>query len=140
MRRIFQTIVRYNVLFWIGGVTYYLIEKLWRGYSDESMIITAGLIMIYTGLLNEGEKWDTPFQVQLYKSWIFTLVLEFLTGCVVNILICPEISQDKLRGNLHCSFYLFVHLQLFWMIWSDGLYLAKKDQHIGFDEKEKTNE
>lgn len=75
------------VLLLIGGNLYYLIEILWRGYSHWSMFILGGLCFIYAGLQNEYTEWNYPFWKQLLKVEFFVLIGEFVTGCVVNILL-----------------------------------------------------
>lgn len=75
------------LLIWmIGGDVYYGIELLWRGYSHESMFILGGICLVLIGLLNEipyTKNWY--FEQQVLVGDLIVLVLEFFTGCVVNI-------------------------------------------------------
>lgn len=75
------------VLFLIGGNLYYSIEILWRGYSHWSMFILGGLCFIYAGLQNEYIEWNYSFWKQILKVELFVLIGEFVTGCIVNILL-----------------------------------------------------
>lgn len=76
----------YTVLFYTGGLLYYLAEILYRGHSHVSMFILGGICFILVGKLNEGFlEWDTPLLVQgLIESVIIT-TLELGTGIVVNL-------------------------------------------------------
>lgn len=78
-------IFKESVLFLFGGTIYYLIEVLARGYSHWSMFLLGGLCFIIIGLLNEFYKWDMLFQYQMGIGAIVITVLEFITGCIVNL-------------------------------------------------------
>lgn len=78
-------ILKESVLFLFGGTIYYLIEILSRGYSHWSMFLLGGLCFIIIGLLNEFYKWDMLFQYQMGIGAIVITVLEFITGCIVNL-------------------------------------------------------
>lgn len=81
----FKVILKYIVLFLIGGFTYYLIEILWRGYSQWTMICLGGICFILMGYINEFYSWDTPLWKQCGMSALIITVLEFITGCIINI-------------------------------------------------------
>ena len=78
-------ILKYFFLFYIGGLTYCGIEMLYRGHTHWSMFLCAGIIFIYASVQNEVFEWDYPFWKQLLKVWIFALIAEFITGCIVNL-------------------------------------------------------
>lgn len=72
-------------LFAIGGLLYYLIELLWRGYSHSSMFILGGICFVLIGLINKFLSWDTPlWRQQLIATGIIT-TLEFIFGVFLNI-------------------------------------------------------
>lgn len=74
-------------LLWLtGGAIYVLIELAWRGYSHWSMFILGGMCFILIGLLNELWSWDTPIWKQMLSGTVIVTILEFITGCVVNLL------------------------------------------------------
>ena len=82
-----RVFLKYLFLFIIGGVVYYSMEMLFRGYSHYSMAILGGICFIACGLLNEFLSWDTSLLLQgIIGSGIIT-VLEFLTGVLVNIVL-----------------------------------------------------
>lgn len=73
------------ILFLIGGICYYLIEILWRGYSHSSMFILGGICFVLIGLINNFLSWDTPlWRQQLIATGIIT-TLEFIFGVFLNI-------------------------------------------------------
>lgn len=76
---------KHLLLFIIGGSLYYCIEILFRGYSHWTMLLAGGLIFLYAGWQNEIKPWNYPLWKQILKVWGLALIIEFLTGCVVNL-------------------------------------------------------
>lgn len=73
------------ILFLIGGLIYITIEILARGFSHVSMFLVGGLCFVIIGLLNERYDWKMLFQHQcLIGAGVITL-LEFFSGCIVNL-------------------------------------------------------
>lgn len=75
---------KYIYLFLIGGLTYYNIEILWRGYSHISMIICGGLCFLSIGGLNQFFGSGLSLLQQMAISSIIITTLEFITGLIVN--------------------------------------------------------
>lgn len=73
------------ILFLIGGLIYITIEIIARGYSHFSMFIVGGLCFVLIGLLNECYEWETPFQTQCLIGATIITILEFVSGCIVNL-------------------------------------------------------
>lgn len=78
-------VLKHLFLFILGGSIYYSIEILWRGHSHFSMFIVGGLCFVIMGLANEIFTWDLYFEYQLFIGWCAVLILEFLSGCIVNL-------------------------------------------------------
>ena len=78
-------ILKHIVLFFIGGIIYYLIEILWRGYSHISMVFCGGLCFILIGIVNELIPWDIKLWKQMLIGSVIVTVVEFFTGCIVNL-------------------------------------------------------
>lgn len=74
------------ILFLIGGVAYYLIEILWRGYSHLSMFILGGICFLCIGLINESFTFEMPLWRQQLISTALVTTLEFNFGLVLNII------------------------------------------------------
>lgn len=80
-----RLVMKESVLFLIGGFIYYIIEVLFRGYSHWSMFILGGVCFVIIGILNEFFKWELLFQYQCLIGATVITVLEFVTGCIVNL-------------------------------------------------------
>lgn len=78
-------IYKYSILSIVGGVLYGLIEIIARGYTHWTMIILGAICFVLLGLLNEWLEWDTPLILQMLYGAIIITVLEFTTGCIVNL-------------------------------------------------------
>lgn len=75
------------ILFLVGGILYYFIEILWRGYSHPSMIIVGGLGFVCVGLINEFLDWKTPLVKQCAYATAIILTIEFVSGFFLNTLL-----------------------------------------------------
>ena len=76
---------KYLTLFDVGGLLYILLELAWRGWSHWTMFVLGGLSFIGLGLINEVLSWEMPLWRQILVGACLITVLEFLTGCVVNL-------------------------------------------------------
>lgn len=76
---------KYLFLFWFGGATYVTLEVLFRGRSHWTMLLLAGGVFIIIGLLNEIWQWSTSIALQAIIGSGIATVLEFITGCIVNL-------------------------------------------------------
>lgn len=65
-----------------GGVSYGLLEIMWRGYTHISMLIAGGLCF---WLLVRITKIDCGFFVKSVIGGLCITVVEFISGCVVNL-------------------------------------------------------
>lgn len=74
-------------LFFVGGLLYYLIEVVWRGYSHWTMYCLGGLCFVCIGLINEVIPWEMPLWRQGIIGALMITVLEFAVGCIVNIVL-----------------------------------------------------
>ena len=71
------------LIFSIFGLTYGLIEILWRGYTHPSMLIVGGICGLIVGLINE--KWNYSVLSQMVIGMVAVTVIEFVSGYVLNI-------------------------------------------------------
>lgn len=79
-----NTLLKYFTLFLIGGVTYYFIEILYRGYSHFSMIIVGGLCFVLVGSINQFYKRDIPLILQMLLSVFIIDTVELISGIIIN--------------------------------------------------------
>ena len=77
--------VRPLILFGIGGLLYYVIEILWRGYSHWTMFLLGGFCFVMIGLINEIFTFHIPLVKQMLISAVIITVAEFMCGCIVNL-------------------------------------------------------
>jgi uncharacterized membrane protein len=80
-----KKIVKGGILYLIGAFLYIIIEMIWRGYSHFSMFILGGICFICLGLINEIFEWSTPLWKQALIGATIITILEFITGCIVNL-------------------------------------------------------
>ena len=79
-----RTLDREVLLFLVGGFLYCMIELLFRGRTYLSMFLLGGLCFIIIGELNEQYK-KMPLISQMFISMIIITILEFLSGCILNL-------------------------------------------------------
>lgn len=85
IKKIIKLIIKYVVLFVTGGLVYMSLELLWRGYTHWTMGVLGGICFICLGLINEILSWETPLALQMLIGSIIITILEFITGCIVNL-------------------------------------------------------
>ena len=82
-----DTISKYLTLFLIGGISYYFIEILYRGYSHFSMIIVGGLCFVLIGCINNFSNTEIPLFIQMLISVFIVDIIELLSGIIINIIL-----------------------------------------------------
>ena len=81
-----KQLVKYSILFIIGGMSYLLIEILWRGHSHIAMFIVGGLCFIVVGLINEYYfKYKKSLLIQQAISCLVITLIELVFGLILNI-------------------------------------------------------
>lgn len=73
------------ILFLIGGLSYVMIEILYRGYSHPTMLILGGLCFLCCGAINELFSWEMPLLTQMGISAVIITVLELVAGLILNV-------------------------------------------------------
>lgn len=92
---------KYSYLFAVGGLLYVLIELIWRGRSHWTMFVLGGICFVYLGLINEVMDWDVPLWKQALIGTAGITLLEFLTGCVVNLWFGWNVwDYSRMPGNV----------------------------------------
>ena len=101
-------IKKYEFLFFVGATIYVIIEKLYRGYSHWTMFLLGGICFIALGLINEAIPWDMPLLLQMFIGGVIITVLEFITGCIVNLWLGGAVwDYSELPFNLLGQISLF---------------------------------
>lgn len=79
-------IAEYSIIYTIGAMGYGLLETLWRGYTHWSMTVAGGLcLMLIYGINARYDHWG--FFKKCMASAIAVTVVEFVIGCVVNLML-----------------------------------------------------
>lgn len=101
-------IKKYLILGTIGGLIYVLLELIWRGYSHWTMFLLGGICFVLLGLINEILDWNTPLTLQMLIGCTVITVLEFITGCVVNLWLGWNVwDYSDLKFNILGQISLF---------------------------------
>lgn len=73
------------ILFLVGGITYILIELLFRGHTHWTMFLVGGLCFLLIGAINEVIPWEIPLWMQSIIGAVIITSIEFVSGCVINL-------------------------------------------------------
>lgn len=104
---------KYLVLFCIGGISYLLIEILYRGHTHWTMGILGGLCFLLIGLINNIFSFNLSFILQMFISAIIITILEFLSGLLLNVYLGLNIWDYS-----HLPFNIMGQICLpFFIIW-----------------------
>ena len=77
---------RSAILCYIGGMTYVLLELLWRGWSHPSMFLVGGICFVLIGEINGRLlQWNTPFVLQAVVCACAVTLVELVSGLLLNI-------------------------------------------------------
>ncbi|MDR1736243.1 MAG: putative ABC transporter permease [Oscillospiraceae bacterium] len=77
---------RILILWIVLGAAYVTIEVLWRGHTHPSMFVVGGLCGVLVGLINQIPRfYRAPVVVQSLIGAAIVLIVEFLSGCVLNL-------------------------------------------------------
>lgn len=96
-----KTFFKYLVLFLIGGVLYYSLEVLFRGYSFFAMALCGGLCFVNCGLINEEDR-CIPLVIQMLKSACNITLIELAAGIIVNVWLGLNMwDYSNMPGNIY---------------------------------------
>lgn len=122
-----KQIIKEPILFCVGGMAYNVVEVLYRGYTHWTMFVVGGLCFILIGLINEIFSWETALWKQMLIGGTVITVVEFVSGCVVNLLLGWNVwdySQLPLNvlGQICVPFYfVWVLLSLVGIVLDDTI-------------------
>lgn len=112
-----KQILKYIILFSIGGLLYCGIEMLWRGRTHWTMFFVGGLCFTLCGSINEILDWQTPLWKQMLICATGITLIEFISGVIINIVLKLNVwDYSHLPLNICgqvCLLYSF-----FWFILS----------------------
>ena len=85
LRILLYVLLKYFILFLVGGTIYVCLELIFRGRSNWTMLILGGLCFVYIGGLNNWFDYNMSLIKQMNISAIIITVLEYICGYIVNI-------------------------------------------------------
>ena len=104
------------LLFGIGGLTYGIIEILWRGHTHPSMISAGGLCFVLFGKIGEKLR-NTGLIFKAFIGSAVITIIELIFGLVFNIILKKNVwDYSKMPMNFLgqiCALYSF-----FWFLLS----------------------
>ncbi len=108
--------LKYAFLLVIGGLVYILIELFFRGQTHISMFFLGGVCFISVGLINEVFSWKTPLIIQMIIGGMIITHLEFISGCVLNLLLGLNVwDYSNMYGNILgqiCPLFSFIWVMM----------------------------
>lgn len=126
---------KYLFLGVVGSIIYMSLEILWRGYTHWTMGVLGGICFICLGLINEILSWETPLVLQMFIGSTIITILEFITGCIVNLWLGWNIwDYSNLPLNLLGQICLPFSI-LWYFISAIGIVIDDYIRYIYFDEE-----
>lgn len=102
-------------LFVSCGFIYYMIECFYRGYSDISMFILAGLLGVFCiDTPNNIWSFNLDYGLQVLISTIFCIIGEGITGLIINVWLGLNVWN---YSNLWGTFFFGQCNVFFCVIW-----------------------
>lgn len=95
-----KKIIKYLTLFLVGGVFYYSLEVIFRGYSFPAMAVCGGLCFIICGVINERSR-CMPLVLQQLIAASGITVIEFIFGLILNVWLGLNMwDYSNMPGNV----------------------------------------
>lgn len=118
-----EKIKEYFFIWLLGGITYGLIEILWRGHTHYSMVITGGICFLIIYRLSVLER-NTV--VKAIMGALAITAVELAVGVIVNIAFGLEVWDYSevplnLLGQI-CPIYTL----LWFLLCIPGMYMCKR--------------
>ena len=129
-----KNIIKYIILFLIGGCVYYSIEIVARGFSHWTMFMVGAICFILIGAINEITP-KMPLLKQMLLSAIIITFIEFISGCILNIWLGLNIwdysnEPFNLLGQINLK-----HTIYWFLLSSIGIVLDDYIRYILFKEE-----
>ena len=119
----FHFMIESLVLFFFGGLTYYCLELVFRGYSHYSMFLCGGLAFYLVSLFNRHFEHSLYLVTRLILSACIITLVELLFGAIFNLYLGYSIwdySEHiiQYKGQICLTFsilWFFLSLPVFWL-------------------------
>ncbi len=130
-----KNFIKYAILFSLGGISYLLMELLWRGYSHWTMFALGGLCFVLIGVINEFYTYEIPLFIQMVIGTFIITALEFITGCIVNLTLHLNV-WDYSDMPMNIMGQICLPYMLLWFLLSPVCIIADDYmRHYFFDEE-----
>jgi uncharacterized membrane protein len=77
--------------FIFGGLTYYIIEILYRGYSHYSMFLCGGIVFYSISLFNRRYNYTLHLVTRMILCTFIITVIELLFGILFNLILLKQV-------------------------------------------------
>ena len=95
-----KVFLKYLTLFLVGGVFYYSLEVIFRGYSFPAMAVCGGLCFIICGAINEKSR-CMPLVLQQLIAASGITGIEFIFGLILNVWLGLDMwDYSNMPGNV----------------------------------------
>lgn len=129
-----EKIIKRLAVFTAGGLSYGVLELVWRGYSHISMFFVGGLCFLIIGSLDER----SPAPCLLYQAAVSCAVitsLEFVSGVTVNLVLKLNV-WDYSYLPMNILGQVCLPYSLLWFVLSiPAIYYEDFLRRVLFDEK-----
>ena len=89
------------LLFLMGGMGYFCLELVWRGWSHPVMVAVGGLCFVGVGRINEVLDWNMALVWQALLGAVIITTIEFASGCILNLWLGMNIwDYSAMPGNV----------------------------------------
>ncbi len=130
--------IEYPFIFLLGGILYMFLEILWRGYTHWTMGICGGISFLELYLI-EKHFFSYPPLIKCTMGSILITVNEFITGCIVNILLGWNV-WDYSNIPLNIKGQICIPFSFLWfLLCIPAFYIAKKIRITYFIETQESS-
>ena len=134
MKSLFTHLIKLFILFILGGMTYCIVEMIWRCYTHWTMFIVGGLCFICIGSINEYIDEDMLVQYQAIIGSVIITCIEYISGCIINICLGWNVwDYSNLPLNINGQICLLFSI-LWLFLGLIGIILDDYLRHKLFDE------
>ena len=108
---------KYAVLFYLGGMSYVLLELIWRGWSHGSMFVVGGLCFLLIGSIDRVFP-EMPLLMQGVLGACLVTAMELVSGLFLNRFLGLGVwDYSSLPYNFMgqvCMAYFFLWIVVSW--------------------------
>lgn len=135
MVRFGKYLLKYAVLFILGGILFNLVELLWRGYSYTEMTVVGGLCFVLIGGINELFPWDMALTSQMLLSAAAITMVELIAGLILNVWLGLGIWDYSGQCYQFMGQICLLYFNLWFLLSAIGIFLDDFIRWKFFDEE-----